>query len=513
MPTVILLLTQTRLSIHQANRNTAKLLADLSLDETELSTLQTLARQWHRASFHVLVDWAEEDFHVESVPRLSGADQRALCARKLDHSYHSTPYRRIAVNQGQREGQNTLMLSALTRREPLDRIIDTLLAEKCAIAGIHSVALACGELLRIDQPHLLLFSHVEPGYWRQSYFTAQGLRFSRLGNLLPDADKAIHGVHLAEEAHRTHQYLSHLHALNRHDPLDVLLLTDAEDPVQLADSFKQTLHEQIPHIHARVGTVNTLASMLGFPDKCMRWETLLLLAIARGQVKDHYLPAAAGHYHRLRQLGRALNWTAALILLAGALLGWKNHAETLHLQSTMRQTHRALQIAAADQQEVSAQIRSLRGSQPEAMKDAVELDRKYLANWPDVEDTAQTISQILANYPLLTIAHFSWKALPGTQIPIPASRNISIPETITRRGQIIEIAGYIDAFNGNFRAALGQIDQLQAQLEKMPRTTTILQNAPLDIRPQGSISSPENDMVQAKFALQIVIAPKNEGGK
>lgn len=508
-PILILLLTDNHLGIHQASRNTCDAIAELTLDEAGLTELRNIVRHWSAARFHVLVDLAEEEFQFETVPRLNGADQRALFTRKLDQHYRSTPYRRIAL-RGRHGKQDRLLLSALTRHEQLDQVMATLLAEKCAVAGIHSVALASVELLRLEHPHLLLVSHTEAGCWRQSYFTPEGLRFSRLGQ--PPAENAgtPHAASIAEYTLQISQYLNTLRNLRHDDALAVVLLTDTDDPPQLGEAFQQALTAQAPQIRVHIEPVATLATMLGFADDCNSWKALLMQAIARGQIRDHYLPRPAGRYHRLRRLGRGIHWSAGLIFLAGLLLTWQGYAENLQLQARIEQTRSALRVAETDKQEGESRLLAS-GSSPTAMKEAVELYRKYLADWPDVESTAQTLSQVLTDFPLLTIQHFSWQACPGTNIPTSIADNIAIPEKIDRRGQIVEISGHIEAFNGNYRAALEQIAQLRARLDKLPHTSTTLLNAPLDIRPQGSIASQENDMTKADFALRITITPATRG--
>ncbi|MBS1154231.1 MAG: hypothetical protein H6R07_155 [Proteobacteria bacterium] len=510
-PTLILLLTDHHLGIHQVSRNTCDVIAELALDEAGLAELRNVARHWHMARFHILVDLAEEDFQFETVPHLGGADQRALFARKLDQHYRSTPYRRIVL-RGRHGKQDRLLLSALTRHEQLDQVMATLSAEQCAVAGIHSVALGSVELLRLDRSHLLLVSHTQTMCWRQSYFTPEGLRFSRLGQPPSENAGSSHATGIAEYTLRISQYLNTLRTLRRDDALAVVLLTDADDPPQLGDTFSQTLQAQAPQIHVHVEPVATLAVMLGFPDNCNSWKTLLMLAIARGQIRDHYLPQAAGRFHRLRRLGRGINWSAGLIFLAGLLLAWQGYAENLRLQASIEQTRYALRSAEADKQEGEARLLA-NGSSPVAMKEAVDLYRGYLADWPDVESTAQALSRILADFPLLSIEHFTWQARSGADIPTPMAGNIAIPETIERRGQIVELSGHIEAFDGNYRAALEQIAQLQARLDRLPHTTTTLLNAPLDIRPQGSIASQESNMATARFALRIIITPVAGGAR
>lgn len=518
-PSLILLLTNAGLSVHLAHKKGADTLFESPGAPDELDALRTLARSWQSANFHLLTDLAEEDFQYESVPHLAGADQRALFTRKLDQAYRLTPYRRIAIQtKAKRGGQDKLMLSALTVRDRIDSIVNVLLEEKCALVGIHSVALATSELLhrlQLQLPHLLLISRTESGSLRQSYFNAADLRFSRLGSSQAGCDVALSAAESAEETRRARQYLTTLRLMNRDESLDVVLLTNADESPQLADHFIRELRADAPQIRAGTETVIAMAARLGMPATCADWKTLLFIAIARGLIHDHYRPVQAGRYHLLRRLGHAITASAVIIALIGGVLGWQGYVEAAHLQESIDQTNRNLRKEAARKKELDGKTKTMTADQPTAMKEAVELHNKYLAQWPDVDPTAQAISQILADFPFLDIERFSWRAqnspavLADADVAVQAAaQDASNPASDGPRWQIVELSGQIDQFNENYRESLGQIDRLMARLGKLPRTTATLSKPLLDIRPQGSINRQESTTAPSAFTLRIVIAPK-----
>lgn len=516
-PTIILLLTNASLSAFLAERKKVHPLSAVTPEADEIEALRAMAHKWPHANFHLLTDLAEEDFQYDSVPHLAGADQRALFARKLDQTYRLTPYRRIVVqSRGKRGGQDKLMLSALTVRERLDRIVDVLLELKCALAGIHSVALATDELLRrlkLDLPHLLLISRTEDGSLRQSYFLENDLRFSRLGVDQSGNDVQQSATEIAIETRRARQYLTTLRLMNRDEPLDVVLLLNADEPPQLGDALTRELQADAAQIRASTESIASFAGRLGLPASCPDWKTLLFLAISRGLIHNHYRPETAGCYYQLYRLGRAMTIGALAIMLAGAVLGWQSFSEAEAAQHRIDQIQRSIRTQIERKKELDTQIKAVTADQPAKMKEAVELYSKYLARWPDVDYTAQEISRILADFPLLQIDKFKWRASISAQehtdeAAQPVAQDASAPVSDGRRWQIISMEGQILPFSENYREALDQIDRLQARLGKLPRTTVKLITAPLDIRPQGQIGGQAETVAQAGFVLKIVIAPE-----
>lgn len=528
-PTLILLLANTGLSVLSASRNEVLHLADLDDGPQDRDTLREFLREWRNADFHLLADLAEEEFHYESVPHLARADRQALFQRKLDQAFRQMPYRRIAVQvPGKRGTQSKLMLSALTVREKIDGIVELLLDEKCAIAGIHSVPLASELLVRklqLDLPHFLLVSATRPSSLRQSYFTPEGLRFSRLASHPTENDAASLATAAAEEVRRTRQYLTTSRLMNREDTLETLLLTDAASDPAIADYFAQQLQADQPQIRAGAETTIRLASRLGLPAQSTGWLTLLCIAIARGMIPDHYRPSPAGRYHWLRRMGQALHWSAAIIMLAGVTMTLQSIYEADRQQETIQQSERLLRQQSERKREFDGKLKALAASQPAIIKETNTLYSKYMSDWPDIEPTAQTVSRIFADFPLLALDRFSWRAHSEPAAPLsqeesfgaappqhttltPAAQTASAPAFDGRRWQIIDLTGHVTPFEENYRQALEQVHQLSGQLGKLPRATTTILKAPLDVTPQGQISQGENGpATKGGFLIRIVIAP------
>lgn len=523
-PTIVLLLTHSSLSIWQATHHRAQFLIRIAPETDGLSALRRIAHEWPHANFHILTDLAEEEFQHESVPHLSGSDRKALLARKLAQPWRETPYRRVVIQTpGKTGGQDQLLLSALTVRERIDALVNLLLEEKCAIAGIHSSALAADTLLqhlRGQARHLLLINSTDSGSLRQSYFNEQGLHFSRLG--YASGDTIQRAIDVAEETHRVRQYLTTLRLMDRDEQLDVLLLTNDGEAPEFATTFARHLLPDADRLDPAAETVAAFAKRLGFPADCTNWAMLLCIAIARGQIKDHYRPEPAAHYLRLRRLGHGLSLTAGAIALAGAVLGWHGYREAVLLQQSIDDTSHLLRKEIDRKTRLASGLGEITAGQPAAMKEAAHLHRKYLASWPDIEQSAQTVSYILVDFPLLTIDRFEWRAHTSAEppegnedeiTPRPA-QDAQAPHSESKRWEIIDLSGSVSPFGGDYRVALNQLDLLEKRLGKLPRATVTKTQMPLDIRPQGSITRQGIAAPgKVEFAMRLVIAPQQESLK
>lgn len=517
-PVLILLLTDTRLSVYRATRQEAMHLADFDDSPHCRNELQTLIHKWRTADFHLLADLTEEEFHHESAPYLARADRTVLFQRKLDQTFRQTPYRRIAVQvPGKRGTPSKLVLSALTAQEKLDAIVALLLEARCAIAGIHSVALACEVLLakrHLKLPHLLLVTPSPGNGLRQSYFTPEGLQFSRLASS-PATDPTA----MAEEVRRTRQFLTTTRQMQRDTTLEVLLLIDAGG--DSAPTIQQ-LVTNAPSINARSETVAQFAAQLGFSAQVTDWVSLLCIAIACSFIPDHYRPIVAGRYHRLRRLEHQLHWGTALFVLLGICLALLGIDQTRRQQEDISRTAHNLKQQLKHQHAFGTKLKTLAVGQPGAMKEANELHRKYIDGWPDIEPTAQAISLIFADFPQLALEYFSWHATNSPNVSsLQDDENGTTPRTAnqtgvsekfdTRRWQVVELAGSLQSFSEVNLQSLEQLEQFATRLSRLPRTTVHILQRPLDLSSRGQISGDDTGQpVTKKFLIRMVIAPAEE---
>ncbi len=143
-----------------------------------------LARQPARQRYRLLVDLAEEGFEIEDIPRVRGADRRALLARRLAHHFPD-PSLATASSLGRAPASPHLervLLHGLTRPGLLAPWLAALCSAAARLEAVIPAAALLGWLappaLR-ERGSFLLVNFGRSGT-RLSHFDCARLRFSRL---------------------------------------------------------------------------------------------------------------------------------------------------------------------------------------------------------------------------------------------------------------------------------------------------------------------------------------------
>ncbi len=197
-------------------------------DTAAMASLQEWLLAQRRRPVRILVDLLDEEHHVVPVPRLYGADRRALCHRLAERHLGATPYRDVVLRRPPRgrRGAVEALVGGVTAPDALDAWLGMLTATGVPLRGIHSLArvgehlLAC---LGLAHGAVLLVSRQRAGGWRHAFYIDGHLRFSRLvlgGDAAPVA--AVGGIR--EEARRTLDYLAAQGAWPANEAVTVVLL-------------------------------------------------------------------------------------------------------------------------------------------------------------------------------------------------------------------------------------------------------------------------------------------------
>jgi hypothetical protein len=170
------------------------------------------------SAFSLLVNVAEEGFHLESIPYLRGADRQRVIERKLAQTFFNTPLC-AAISLGHeknRRKDEKLLLAALNNPAFFQPWLDAIRAAGIALSGIFSLPLMVPLLfrkLRLPPDPCLLLSAQDQSL-RQSFFDKGELRFSRL-TLLPPSGSGGIAQAFATESAKLQQYLSSQRLIER----------------------------------------------------------------------------------------------------------------------------------------------------------------------------------------------------------------------------------------------------------------------------------------------------------
>ena len=164
-----------------------------------------------RTTMYLLADTVEEDFRLETLPRVRGSTRRALLARKLEQYYRNTPFRTACFigrdRQHERHGDRYLF-AALTATESLQDWLAIMTERRVRLKGIYLLSMLSETLtrhLKFTAPHLLLCERLESGL-RQSYLHQGRLLFSRLV-LMPPVTQYELDAFYTTETEKTRLYL------------------------------------------------------------------------------------------------------------------------------------------------------------------------------------------------------------------------------------------------------------------------------------------------------------------
>lgn len=430
--------------------------------------------QKNHAPTHLLVDVIEEDFRHELIPHLIGPARREVLERKLEQYYRNTPFRQHRLISRQPDGRrdDDILFSALTNPARIIPWVETLLANRIPLIGIHSVPNISAPLFKgLKQDHVLLLSWERHAGLRQTYFDAKRLHFSRL---TPIGSSSTFSAAVAAEMPRTLQYLKSLSLPAGGEQLHVSIICHHTDREILA-----TRLEKHPDVKYSFLDLEKLAkkhkARIEFRDSDA--TPLYLHLLATKPPTDHYANSEHTRFYTLWQLNLIL-YGFAIVFSLGSLLwsvlslqqGWEHNAETQRLLA---------QAAHINRQADEVQRRFPPTTVPAGnMKSAVLLLRELERYSPPPETLLIPLSSVLEQMPRVRLNKLGWQTSPTDAAPSPYPAQI-----LTLEAELLD-------FGTDYRAALAYLERLQQGLTHAGYTVST-QSLPLDISAQGHISNEE----------------------
>ena len=294
-----------------------------------------------QARYTLLVDLADEAFHLESLPLVRGGDRRRLIARRQNQLHLDTPFvTHIPLGRDRAQTgecrHERILFTALTRPSTLQPWLDALGHAGALLTGVHSVALVGMSLLRrlhTTEPQILLV-HTSPAGLRISCFDNGQLRFSRLvpgAAAQPEKWQACR-----DEIHRTCQYLASQRALPRGLKTPVLLLAhpDQHDVIRAAcpdaPEFRLNLTD-LPALAVRCGLRHPSTDSDALP--------LILHLAAQERRQPQLAPPHALQQQRVNQIAIAICVAAASLLSVSLVIAAKNLIDVRQLNHQAAAVH------------------------------------------------------------------------------------------------------------------------------------------------------------------------------
>lgn len=469
--TLLLYLTADRLRWYRMEAGTMRLESQFAADSVGVAEFSAQLRERGNrgAQYSILVDVADEGFHVDHVPAIRGRDRSDMLQRKLSQQFYGSPYATAVTLGREKEGRRDerILFSALTRPAQLEPWIKALTEARVRVRGVHSVPFMLDRIMarsRIPTASYLLISFTPAGI-RQTYFNEGRLRFSRLsGGHDQSAEQQL--ADSGEEIRKTLAYLSAQRLTRRGEQTPIVgLVWDRQfaEFRRVASAVADT-----PILLAEAGQ---LIGAFAPPARADSNDSLGLLLGALAS--ESQCPQIGGQevlrFQGIHQVRAVLCMAALGVVLAGGLLG----AMQLYERAAVRSEAASLrQLEAVEQARYQALMAAL--PRPPAPLDEL---RRLIAEIDRTKDGAVPalavfgpLSQALDQFPEIALDRLAWRTEVGpgavSEIAMVASASLRLPAALA----------------GNQRAMIEASEQFVAELGRLVQGRVRVLRRPVDIR-------------------------------
>jgi len=474
--------------------------AQFAIDDTGVEAFRTYLARHRGALFSLVVDLAGEDFHEEQIPRLGGADRQTVIQRRLAHRYRDTRLA-AAVSLGQSTGERRnerLLLTSFTNADQILPWLDALTEAGAKLAGVFSVPLIAPALaarLGARSGRCFLVTANRAGL-RQVYMDGGRLRFARL-ELASDLAPEALALFARSETLRLAQYLSTLRVLPRDGPpVQVIVVA----PAGQREVFEQTLVSDTRLAFLTVDAHEALKAvgLRTMPDEALA-EALYLQMVVRKPPKEQFASGEDRRAFVLWQLQRAVAGVGAAGFLGCALYAgatWLEAEGIRDLTATQMQSARA----ASARYESITRTFPVTQTSTDNLRATVDEFTRMAKKTASPEIALAYVSRVLAEFPEFELDQISWSvgkldAVSATRkpapkgVPAPAPAPGAKPATPTNLGELVEIAGRVNAARrSDYRAITREVERFADALRADPAYHIARTQLPFDVSSDGTLT-------------------------
>jgi hypothetical protein len=510
----ILLIEARGVSLLRWQRGSLRLFKRFGTGQGDLDAFEALLHSEHRVPFIVVLDGIEEDFRMESLAHVTGADRINMIERKLSIMYRNSPYRTARVVGREKDGRrdDRFLFTALNKADLVDPWVCRILQQKLSILCITSAAYLMesmsGTLKLRHLPHVLLVNIESGSGMRQTYLQKGRVIFSRLTPLALEQGRDLNAM-LLQQADQTRKYLERIKQLPYETTLPVHVL--------LPPAFAVDVPSELPEKLMRFETVQTEAL---FPSGSLDTQTLepgalalsLVQSLRRSGVRNVYAPAGMRRYYTLGRIAGAMYASAAVVALGSVIFMAPSLSDALSTRereaSTLAQTRPLL-----------AQYEELRGSFPETpinsttMALVVRTHDLLQSQSHNPAELLGVVGEAMENAPTMRLSalNFELRTLPLSAEEQPLLTGLESPNDLFRLAVmsgrtelVVRLEGTVQSAN-SFRAARDEVLAFIATLEQRPGITVNSLVMPIDIRADTAVQTLVDDSeVTESFALEVV---------
>ncbi len=501
--------TQGSLSIWTRRQDGLERVAVFADDDEGLHEFDVYIAQFPQQPSAMLIDVIEEEFALETIPKLGIRDRNSLIDRRRQRRYRRTTYS-LSQFQGKADqgaGESAVLHSAISNHELLDPWMQVILRHQVPLSGIYSVPLMAPAIFRklfqTRQPALFVAPH--QGNRLRLVFIRDGkLKSARLSQS-PAIDEEAQARFIVTEARRSRRYLERLRMLSGMEMLDVCVIADsdlAERLEALAESETSMQFSYLEH-EAAAGKLHARTEVPG-----NRFEAVYLAALFQGRQKHSYAKSGENQYWIMRHVRHAIIGLSTGVAAVCAALAAFYFSDAWLLQSRVSEIQSQVAQLTETFRREHEKFNPIQAGSHE-MKLAVDTGDYILRHRLPVPWVMNQLGSVLGDYPGIHVRELHWIA----ESPPPPDRHdsrrrdrpmpVPVPEIISVGA---EITADIRPFDGDMRKAFARIDRLAADLQErtdFSRAVTVEYpiNASTSAAVSGEIGVTSSDY--ARFRIRV----------
>ncbi len=481
----------------------------------------------HNDPVYVLLDTAAEEYRLETIPHVFGADRKALIERKQDRAFRGTPYLYTDIQGREKSGRrdDIIMLSAITNPNLIQPWLKILEEHKVPVAGVVSVPLLLhdiGEIIPDMPTNTLIFSLQSVSGLRQTFFGDKSLKFSRLVKM-PRYGTEPYVPILTDELEKVIRYINGAHVVDEDKPLDIYFFGNQE---LLAELGKTHINSSMVRYHMM--DVSALASKHGYIEQMQIpfCDKYFIYQLLKHKSKNYYASSKETRYFQMRQINKSLKIASILFMLSGVIWGGFNVLEGVTYRQQYRSDAKKADFYNSRYEVAKERIAGL-PVEPADLKIVVDTNNMLRTYKADPIDMFKLISKGLGVFPEIQISQIRWAANtnPNHKIGGGEFANVSeergrVPGTGNNNGteiayiyyQIATFDAYLEDFDGDYRKALATIDRFSAAMRQLDSVHDVsVVTLPLDIGSDVSMQgSTKKNADKSSFSLRVVLGVKDE---
>lgn len=440
----------------------------------------------------VLVDVIEEDFRIESIPHVYGADRKALVQRQIEryfrssgryvcHLFHSRD------TSGRRDDR--VLLVALTNPEMLRPWLSQIAEADVPVRGIWSLPLLSTKILprlNAKSGNVFLISQQVSSNIRLSHFKDGKLVSSRSTTI--NLDGTDYGHFIADQIEQTARFLANKRSIAFDEALNIHIITpdkyfDSVSTICVSAHLRNITVHRTREVEKKVATQgvtgpygNGIFAQLCTDDRYSR---------------GHYGGTPDFAIYNRYLMGKALLGSAIALTVGSILLATWLYIDTQRMQTETREFGR--QTADINHQ-YQTQLQKLEPilAKTGLMKASVDLAERIDVNRKiSPQHFMVRFSEIFSSsrFNLLQIAEIEWQAVASTSESSEPNADVPVHLQSTALLHQVIIKGRVPVTADNIRDAVNQVNQLVEYLREDKQIQSVQVNKlPVDTRSSGQLS-------------------------